>query len=32
MEDITTLRQTLQIKDWMIKIDLESAFHHIPVA
>ncbi|KAA6372855.1 MAG: hypothetical protein EZS28_031619, partial [Streblomastix strix] len=31
MEDITTLRQTLQPNDWMIKVDLESAFHHIQV-
>ncbi|KAA6368819.1 MAG: putative reverse transcriptase, partial [Streblomastix strix] len=31
IEDITTLRQTLQPNDWMIKVDLESAFHHIKV-
>ncbi|KAA6391059.1 MAG: hypothetical protein EZS28_013416, partial [Streblomastix strix] len=31
MEDFTTLRQTFQHNDWMIKVDLESAFHHIQV-
>ncbi|KAA6357973.1 MAG: hypothetical protein EZS28_046500 [Streblomastix strix] len=31
MEDIQSLRLLLQPKDWMIKIDLESAFHHIQV-
>ncbi|KAA6322723.1 MAG: putative reverse transcriptase, partial [Streblomastix strix] len=31
MEDVSNLRLILQPKDWMIKIDLESAFHHIQV-
>ncbi|KAA6312659.1 MAG: hypothetical protein EZS28_055888, partial [Streblomastix strix] len=31
MEDMTTLRQIIQSKDFMIKIDLEMAFHLIPV-
>ncbi|KAA6367189.1 MAG: putative reverse transcriptase, partial [Streblomastix strix] len=31
MEDMMTLRQIIQSKDFMIKIDLEMAFHHIPV-
>ncbi|KAA6396106.1 MAG: putative reverse transcriptase [Streblomastix strix] len=31
MEDVSNLRSILQPKDWMIKIDLESAFHHIQV-
>ncbi|KAA6369186.1 MAG: hypothetical protein EZS28_035287 [Streblomastix strix] len=31
MEDMTTVRQIIQDKDFMIKIDLEIEFHHIPV-
>jgi hypothetical protein len=31
MEDINTLRELMLEGDWMFKIDLESAFHHIPV-
>ncbi|KAA6361671.1 MAG: putative reverse transcriptase [Streblomastix strix] len=31
MEDVSNLRSILQPKDQMIKIDLESAFHHIQV-
>jgi hypothetical protein len=31
MEDIHILRELLKPGDWMIKIDLESAFHHITV-
>ncbi|KAA6366112.1 MAG: putative reverse transcriptase, partial [Streblomastix strix] len=31
MEDMMTLRQIIQNTDFMIKIDLEMAFHHIPV-
>ncbi|KAA6392570.1 MAG: putative reverse transcriptase, partial [Streblomastix strix] len=31
MEDIQSLQQLLQPKDFMVKIDLESAFHHIQV-
>ncbi|KAA6377486.1 MAG: hypothetical protein EZS28_026990, partial [Streblomastix strix] len=31
MEDINTLRELMQKGDQMFKIDLESAFHHIPV-
>ncbi|KAA6369594.1 MAG: putative reverse transcriptase [Streblomastix strix] len=31
MEDVSNLRSILQPKDWMIKIDLESAFHYIQV-
>ncbi|KAA6381430.1 MAG: putative reverse transcriptase [Streblomastix strix] len=31
MEDVTTLRELIKEKDWAIKIDLQSAFHHIPV-
>ncbi|KAA6359387.1 MAG: putative reverse transcriptase, partial [Streblomastix strix] len=31
MEDIQSLRLLLQPKDFMIRIDLESAFHHIQV-
>ncbi|KAA6373489.1 MAG: hypothetical protein EZS28_030986, partial [Streblomastix strix] len=31
MEDVSNLTLILQPKGWMIKIDLESAFHHIQV-
>ncbi|KAA6387413.1 MAG: hypothetical protein EZS28_017061 [Streblomastix strix] len=31
IEDITTLRQTLKRNDWMIKVDLGSAFNHIQI-
>ncbi|KAA6396718.1 MAG: putative Transposon Ty3-I Gag-Pol polyprotein [Streblomastix strix] len=32
MEDIRTLRKVSQPQDWPIKIDLTSAFNHIPVS
>ncbi|KAA6401466.1 MAG: hypothetical protein EZS28_003000 [Streblomastix strix] len=31
MEDMHTLTEMLKYEDWMLKIDLESAFHHIIV-
>jgi hypothetical protein len=32
MEGLKTVRQLLQQGDWMVKIDLEDAFHHVPIA
>ena len=29
MEGLKTVRQLLQQGDWMVKIDLEDAFHHV---
>ncbi|KAA6401217.1 MAG: hypothetical protein EZS28_003261 [Streblomastix strix] len=31
MEDIHVLRELMKQKDWLIKIDIESAYHHVPV-
>jgi hypothetical protein len=31
MEDIHVLRELMKQNDWMIKIDIESAYHHVPV-
>ncbi|KAA6321879.1 MAG: putative reverse transcriptase, partial [Streblomastix strix] len=31
MEDIHVLRELMKQNDWMIKIDIESAYHHDPV-
>ncbi|KAA6324638.1 MAG: hypothetical protein EZS28_054168, partial [Streblomastix strix] len=32
MDDIQTLRQLARNQDWAIKIDLESAYNHVPVS